>query len=98
MLELRRRRQNDVCVIDRVCLKVFEDDGEQILPFQTSDDALLIRCDRAWIAVVHNERTYGRPRVSERFAELAHVDGAWLSLNKVGPFERGVVVLEKSAG
>ena len=77
VFELRRRRKKDVGVIGGVGLKMFEDDGEEILATQPFEDTHALRRDGCRIGVVDDERAHRRiARLGERFAEPRHVDRA----------------------
>ena len=70
MLELRRRRQEQIGVVGGVGLEMLEHDGEQIFARETRGDSLRIRRDRHRIRVVDDRslrlsgRTWRRPGCS----------------------------------
>src|SRR5262249_29485039 len=97
MLELCRRRQNNVRVICGVRLKMLENNGEQVLAFEALEHALLIRCYGSRIGVVNNDGPHWRICIRECIAQSAHVDCSGAALDQIRPFESRIVVFEKTA-
>ncbi len=55
MLELSRRRQNEIGVIGRVGLKVLQHDGEKVFTLEACRDLTRLRSDRDRVAVVDDQ-------------------------------------------
>src|SRR5215475_12193000 len=97
MLELRCGGKKDVGVICRIRLEVFEHDSKQVRALESCQHLLLVRRNGGGIAVVNDDRADRRFRSHQCIAKAAHVDGSGIPSDQVGPLERSVVVLEKSA-
>ena len=86
VLELRRRRQDDIGVIDRVGREQLVNHHEQVFAAQSVQDLGLVGGDGGRVAVIDIKCAHRRARQLARqcFAELVHVHGARARRREVG--------------
>ena len=97
MFELRRGGKQNVRIVRRVRLKMFQNDRKQIFASEASQNALLIRRNCCRIAVVNNEGSNRRIRIRQGFAEPAHVDRSRACPDQIRSLDAGIFQSEEAA-
>ena len=97
VLDLHRRREQEIGEVGGVGLEVVDDHGEEILAGESLPDPALVRRARRRIAAVDEERLHRLiARGEERLREARHREHARAGRPEIVAPERGPVPLKKA--